>query len=157
MAEHHDVTLHHQPSPDDEGKGIEAIIRAMLRNPLGAVQLIAFIGGMYLLYYNNNNAIAEAKALSEQHYKDLSNDLTHNNEKILAKIDALFENDRAEIARIDAIFTRGDTRWATVQAHQTEDDVKFAKLESTLNYLVRLLDKNTGGTIPEIGPLPPSR
>ena len=154
MTEHHEVTLLQPLKPDDEGKGIQAIIRTLLANPVAAIELFIFCGGIYGLYYTNNSAITEAKATSEQHYKDLSADILHNNERLLARIDALFESDKQEIARIDAIFTRGDTRWAVVQAKQGESDVRFTKLETGVNYIIRVLDKLNGNVIPPLGTTP---
>ena len=150
----HDVRVHKDPSPDDEGKGMSAIIRSMLNNPVATIQMFGVIGAGFALYYANSNAIADAKAQGQAQYVELTASIARNNERIVAKLEGSTASDAAQTARIESIFQRGDVRWATVQAKLNENDVKFARVESSINYLVRILDKNSGGLVPEIGPLP---
>lgn len=138
----HNVTMRNAPTEDDEGKGMQAIVRALLKNPVAAFELLAIFGAGYGLYYANTKSIEDAKASSEAHYLDLKNMVLGNNERVLVKIEALTSNDLTQTQRTETIYSRGDLRWGQVQTKLAEADVKFARIESALNYIVRAVDKS---------------
>jgi hypothetical protein len=151
---HHDITVRQEPTADERGEGTDAILRTMMRNPMGTVKIIGFFIAAVAGYYALTGTIADVKANSEAHYKDLSTELARNNERVLAKIEGLVQNDVAQTQRTEAIYTRGDLRWGQVQTKLADNDVKFARVESALNYLVRRAGRNED-IAPDFTPVQP--
>lgn len=149
---HHDVVVTQAPTPDGEGNGVQAILRAFLNNPVAAVEVIGFIGTMFGLYYTLNSHIDDAKAASEQHYKDLTYQFTQASkdtqiqiaglqDKLTARIETLQAADKAETDDIRALYQRGDARYKEIYGKLSEHDVAFSKMSTGVDYIVRQLDE----------------
>lgn len=156
---HHDVVVTQAPTPDDEGNGMQSIIRAFIKNPVAAFEIIGMIGGGYGLYYALNYKVDDAKASSEQHYKDLSAENTRNNERLLAKLESLAASDASEVADIKALYGRGDQRWSLMSDKLSGIEVRFTKAEDKIDYVIQLVQQQQRQLIPhdqrgEIGPRP---
>lgn len=167
---HHDVIVRQEPTPEPEGNGVNAILRAFIRNPVAAAEIIMFIGGAFGVYYALNKGIDDAKATSEQHYRDLTAQFTQYTkdatiqvagigEKLNSRIDVLAASDAAEVADIKALYVRGDTRYREILDKLSSHDTSFAKMQIGVEYIVRQLDEGRTSFTPhdkrgEIGPRP---
>ena len=150
----HDVTLKSAPTPDEEGAGMQAIIRAFIRNPVAAGEVFALIFGGATIYYALQNKIDDAKATSEQHYKDLSaelirsnksitDELARQNEKLVTRIETLAASDTSELTDIKGLYQRGDTRFATITEKLSSFDVRLARLDDGLTYVVKVIEQRS--------------
>ena len=138
---HDDVTVTQAPTPYDEGNGMQAIIKAFVKNPVAAFEIIGMIGGGYGLYYALNYKVDDAKASSEQHYKDLTAENARNYERVMAKLDILAASDSSEISDIKSLFSRGDQRFSDLNGKFASIDVRFTKSEDKLDYITRIIDR----------------
>lgn len=127
---------------ESSDNGIQAILSAMMRNPVATVEIIGFIGGMYGFYYANANSIADAKATSEQHYKDLSAESAAHFTETNAQLKQLMVDDTAETTRIEQLFARGDTRYDVIKAKLGEHDVDIARIVAGTDYLVKAYERD---------------
>lgn len=129
MVEDRDTTdrhvYNHDGDRDSDETGVAAIIRAFMKNPGGAVQIVLFIGALYGVYYAMQGKIDEVRAAQSSNFDHLQ-----------AKIDQLTLNDNDEKNKIDSIFTRGDTRYTAIIAKLSSHDVDIAKIVASLDFIV---------------------
>ncbi len=127
---------------ESSDNGIQAILSAMMRNPVATVEIIGFIGGMYGFYYANANSIADAKATSEQHYKDLSAENTAHYADLTSQIKHLIDGEVATAAKVEQVFARGDLRYDVIKAKLGEHDVDIARIVAGTDFLVKAYERD---------------
>ena len=120
-----DRHVYNHDADKGDDSGVAAIVRAFVRNPAGAVQIIAFIGGLYGVYYAMQSKIDDVRAAQTSNFDKLSN-----------RIDTLLANDNDERVKIDGLFTRGDTRYAAIITKLSSHDVDIAKIVASLDFIV---------------------
>lgn len=150
LTENIHLTTHDGDNKDDSG--VAAIVRAFIRNPAGAIQIVLFIGGMYGVYYAIQSEISDVKASN-----------LHRYEQMAAKVDILVETSKDQATKVDAVYTRGDVRYSSIIAKLSAHDVDIAKLvtnsenngkqlDRVLAYLSASSDRQKG-----VEPRPPQR
>ena len=125
------ITTHDGDKGDDSG--VAAIIRAFIRNPGGALQIIIFIGSMYGIYYAMQSKIDDVRAAQLSNFDHLQ-----------AKLDTLTANDADERIKIDNLLARGDNRYAAIITKLSAHDVDIAKLVSGIDFVVDQMRNHEG-------------
>ena len=125
-------------SADDSG--VAAIVKAFVKNPGGAIQIVLFIGGLYGLYYAMQGEISDVRAAQTSNYEKLNN-----------RLEVLTTNETQEQLKLDNLFQRGDTRYTNIIAKLSSHDVDIAKIVAALDYLV---DQQKQGANVERAPPP---
>lgn len=120
-----DRHVYNHDADSGDNSGVAAIVKAFVKNPGGAVQIIAFIGGLYGVYYAMQTKIDDVRAAQTVNYDHLN-----------AKLDQLTNNDADERIKIDNIFTRGDTRYAAIITKLSAHDVDIARIVAGLDFIV---------------------
>lgn len=149
---HHEVTVTQQPAPEDESNGVANIIRAFIRNPAAAVEVIMFIGGGFGVYYALNRGIDEAKATSEQHYRDLTAQFTSSTrdlaiqiassqKELQAQLTVLAASDAAEVADIKSLYARSDVRYREILDKLNSHDINYTKMSASLDYIAKQVEE----------------
>lgn len=117
------IYTHDADKGDDSG--VAAIVKAFMRNPAGALQILAFIGGMFGVYYAIQGEIVDVRAAQVSNY-----------EKINAKLDGLSIASTDERTKLEAVYTRGDSRYSALVAKLSAHDVDIARIVAALDFIV---------------------
>ena len=134
---HYSVTTRDGDKGDESG--VAAIVKAFVKNPGGAIQIVLFIGSMYGLYYTMQGEISDVKAAQVSNF-----------ERLNARLDSLTVSDTQEQVKLDNLFSRGDTRYTNIIAKLSSHDVDIAKIVAALDYLVD--QQKSGGNVERAPP-----
>lgn len=137
---HFNVTTHDGDKNADES-GVAAILRAFVKNPGGAIQIITFIGGMYGIYYFMQGEIGELRAAQKADIVDIKNTQLASFERLNTKLEALTLNDTDERQKIEAVYARGDVRYQSIIAKLSEQDISLAKINVNQELMMKQFDK----------------
>ena len=141
MAEHRDRSedrhvVNYDGDRVGEEAGVAAIVKAFMKNPGGALQIVVFIGSMYGVYYSMNSKIEEVRAAQVSNFDKLTSAQQSSYDKLNNKIDALTASDQDERTKIDSVYTRGDTRYTAIISKLSAHDVDIAKIVASLDFIV---------------------
>lgn len=142
------VTMSPARTADDEGKGVGAIIRAFIKNPVAAAQIFGVVAFGFAFYYGTGNKIETARAESEQHYKDIATEIRVNNEKVAVHFDGIVADNLTQNNDIKALFSRGDTRWTSIGDKLSELGTRATKSEDKLEYIIAWLGRHDNTVMP---------
>lgn len=127
-----DSSVTHYDGDKQDETGVAAIVKAFIKNPSGAVQIIVFIGAMYGVYYAIQGEITDIRAAQVTNYEKLNN-----------KLELLVNSDTEQRQKIEAMYTRGDTRYTSIIAKLSAHDVDIAKIVANLDFIVEQYKTDT--------------
>ena len=130
----------HDGDSDRDESGVAAILRAFIKNPGGALQIVCFVGGLYGVYYAIEGEIRDVRAAQVENSLKFSN-----------KLDIVVAQTSELGTKVEALYGRSDTRYAGIIGKLSAHDVDIAEIKTGVNFIVsQYNNKHAESTIPSL-------